>query len=435
MVMAGRFIPEHIVTQVKSHVPIESVVRNDIVLHKQGDRFSGLCPFHNDTSPSLTVFPATGTYKCFSCNAYGDAVKWMMELHRLPFQDAVLELCKRFQISLPTHEPRELSAEEVEKRKLADALEEANRIYKRGLEKTTRVSDYLTGTRALTKETLERFEIGAVSSGIQSLYTQSDVPTLLKAGLIKESKRAEGEYYDFFRYRIMIPIRNESGRLIAFAGRLYAESATRAPKYLNSQESPLFRKGRELYCFSLAAPAIRRNRTAILVEGYFDVMMLHQHGYEHAVAPMGTAVTDQHIKTLFAHADTLYICLDGDAAGIQAAERALKLVMASIEDGKAVNFILLPAGTDPDGLIRQSGLETWEKRYKTAVPLSQYLMDSISQKIDLSIPENQVRAVAVFQELIGPMPHAPMFRHSLLKFFSRKVGIPLSLLEVNAHEK
>jgi len=271
---------------------------------------------------------------------------------------------------------------------------------------------------------LDTFELGTVAAGIIKLLRRHERGFLLEAGLAIEG--AEGDLHDRFRHRIMIPIRNEVGGLIGFAGRALSTDSVRTSKYLNSPETPVFHKVRELYGLNHAKREIRRSRTAIVVEGYFDVITLHSSGEQRAAAPMGTALTADQLRRLLHHADTVIFVFDGDEAGQKAAIAAACLTLSEIKDGQEARFLALPADADPDTFVRAHGIETWRAALAQAVPLSMLLARNVTEGLDLNIAEMRACAAARAHSFLTQIKQAPLFGRALRITFEQALGMSLS---------
>ncbi|MNJ26522.1 DNA primase [compost metagenome] len=404
---------------------LPELVSREINLKRAGRNFTALCPFHKEKSPSFTVNAERNTFRCYGCPAKGDAITWMMKRFHLSFYDAVVRLAEEYRLELPAGESD--TVEDKEKRKRLGSyyqvLKEAARIYQSGLAKSPRARAYLLDTRGLKDETILEFGIGVVTKGVINLLSRSGEETLIGSGL---AARNETGIYDRFRQRIMFPILNESGKLIGFAGRTLLTNPDKAPKYLNSPETDIFHKGKELYGLYQAKAAIRKSGLAIVVEGYLDVISAHQEGDKRVVAPMGTAITKEQIRRLYVHTDRIIFAFDGDRAGRRAALSASVVLLEEIKDGQSAQFLFLPEGEDPDTFIRTYGLANWEAALADARQLSAFLCDYVAHKLDRSVPEQQVTAANKAKAILARTSKALMFRHALRLKFEDLVGVPLS---------
>jgi len=421
---------DEFLANLRDQVDIVALIGESLALKKQGARYVACCPFHEERTPSFGVTPHKGYY-CYGCHAHGDAIEWMRQCHGLSFSDAVKSLAQRCGIPLPepaAEDGAQINPAEVAHRRkvalLRDTLDNARRIYVHGLKKNAVVRQYLAD-RGITTQSIESFEIGVAGKGILPLLKVDEI-TLIDSGLAaKDAKK--GHLYDRFRYRVMLPIRNAEGGMIGFAGRVYgAHAATNNVKYLNGPETSLFHKSQELYGFHLARPNIRKDRLAVVVEGYFDVVILHQYGENRAVATMGTAITTEQMKRLLGSADTILFAFDGDQAGIKAAVRAAAVFMESMTDGKEARFLFLPPGEDPDSVMRREGLSLWQARIDCAQSLSEFLTVYVSKDLDLQSPENLVRAVDRCKKILKTITHAKFFCRALQLRFESVLKISLN---------
>ncbi len=350
------------IDEVRAKADLVDVVSERVVLRKAGRDFKGLCPFHEDRSPSFYVSPGKQIYKCFACGASGDVFKFVMELDKSAFGEVVLELARRYGVPVQTMGP-EQKAEYTRKlskqQQLGEILELAAQFYSYALwgERGAAARQYLLEARALSEKTIRQFRLGFAPEGWQSLYTylvdQKRFPASLveEAGLIIPRSSGQG-YYDRFRHRLVIPICDLKGKVIAFGGRAMGDEQ---PKYLNSPETELFNKGQTLYALDQARESVGRTDAAIVVEGYFDAIALHQSGISHVVATLGTSLRSEQIKQLLRYTESKRVVLnfDADAAGVQAAERAIgELRPLVVKSGVQLRIVALPAGKDPDEFLR-----------------------------------------------------------------------------------
>ena len=351
-------IPTDFIQTLLSRVDIVEVIDRYVPLKKAGANYVACCPFHNEKSPSFSVSPSKQFYHCFGCGAHGTAVGFLMEYGGKAFPDAVEELARDAGMEVPRIERPGEREKRDEAQDLNEILLAAARYYRAQLKDAPRAIDYLKG-RGLTGEIAARFGIGYSPDawqGLATVFPKYDAPELDAAGLVINGDG--GKRYDRFRDRVMFPIHDSRGRVIGFGGRVMGAGE---PKYLNSPETPVFSKGRELYGLYLARNAIRDAGRAVVVEGYMDVVALAQHGVEYAVATLGTATTPTHVQKLFRLTDTVVFCFDGDNAGRKAAWRALENTLAVLADGKNAVFLFLPDGEDPDDFVRKRGRAAFEK--------------------------------------------------------------------------
>ncbi|MGE8051339.1 DNA primase [Pseudomonas monteilii] len=425
----GKYVrySDEFLDQVRKEADLVGLISRDITLKKSGKNFSACCPFHKEKTPSFSVSPERNFYRCYGCSAKGDAITWMMDHHHLPFPDAVAAVAEFSGIQLP-ETSQATAADQARNAEMAcmyRALKDALALYMGGIQRNAKSFGYLTQQRALTPDTIEKYGLGTVGTGIADLLLKRhDRQTLIDCGLVCEAE--DGRLFDRFRSRIMIPIYNQASALIGFAGRSVVEKPDRTPKYINSPETKLFRKGEELYAFHIARQYIRASKHAVVVEGFFDVISLHQAGDPRAVAPMGTALTNTQMRRLFQNADTVTFAFDGDKAGRNAALRSSAVVLEEMRDGTNAQFLFLPEGTDPDSIIREHGVDYWKDMLNQAQPLSQFLTDFVCHRLDNSIPESQVKAAERGRAVIARIHDAALFKKALSLQFERAIGISLS---------
>ncbi|MBI3222047.1 MAG: DNA primase [Nitrosomonadales bacterium] len=362
-------IPKSFIQDLLNRLDIVDVVERYVPLKKAGANYVACCPFHNEKSPSFTVSQSKQFYHCFGCGAHGTAIGFVMEHAGLGYVDAIEELARSVNLEVP-HE-RSAAGEHHQKAApdLYEVMQTATRYYREQLKISPRAIDYLK-KRGLSGEIAAKFGIGYAPDAWQNLAAvfadyQSEV--LSETGLVISGD--EGKRYDRFRDRIMFPIVNVRGQVIGFGGRVLDKGE---PKYLNSPETPLFEKGRELYGLFQAQKAIRGEQRVLVVEGYMDVVALAQHGVEYAVATLGTATTPYHVQKLLRLCEHVVFCFDGDKAGQRAAWRALENALPYLQDGKRISFLFLPVEHDPDSFIREFGKAAFEQRIQEAMPLSTY---------------------------------------------------------------
>ena len=387
--MAGR-IPQHFIDELLTRIDIVEIVDARVPLKKAGREYHACCPFHNEKTPSFTVSPEKQFYHCFGCGAHGSAINFLMEYERLEFVDAIEELAEHAGLTVPREESASgYAAPHISPEgNSLTVLEQAAKYYRQQLrpESAPQAVEYLK-QRGVTGETAVNFGIGYAPPGWDNLIgalqgRQITHQQMLDAGLI--IKKDNGGYYDRFRDRIMFPIRDRRGRVIAFGGRiLQKEVSAASPKYLNSPETALFHKGRELYGLYEARQANRSLERLIVVEGYMDVVSLAQSGVTNAVATLGTATTQEHLERLYRVVNEVVFCFDGDRAGRQAAWRALTNALPVMKEGRHMRFMFLPQGEDPDTIVRQEGKSGFEHRMEAAQPFSTFFFDSLATKLDL----------------------------------------------------
>ncbi|MDO9051428.1 MAG: DNA primase [Methylotenera sp.] len=397
-------IPESFIQELLNRVDIVDVVDKSVPLKKAGANYSACCPFHNEKSPSFTVSPTKQFYHCFGCGAHGTAVGFLMEYQGLSFVESINELARMVGMSVPqeARDPDKPAPKVVVG--LQDALQQAAQYYKAELKKSDRAIEYLK-SRGLSGQVAAKFQVGYAPAGwqnLQSVFPNYDNEVLNIAGLVVENE--QGKRYDRFRDRIMFPIHDQKGQVIGFGGRVI--NADDTPKYYNSPETPLFQKGHELYGLFLARRAIREAGRALVVEGYMDVVALAQYGIEYAVAALGTATTPFHITKLMRQTDEVVFCFDGDSAGLTAAWRAAMNALPALTDGLKLSFLFLPKAHDPDSYVREFGREKFEAEIKAAMPLSQYILQHLSENNTLQSQEDRVRflneAEPIMQQINAP---------------------------------
>ena len=385
-------IPQSFIQDLLNRVDIVDVVGRHVQLKKGGANLMGLCPFHNEKSPSFTVSPTKQFYHCFGCGAHGSAIGFLMEHAGLNYVEAIKDLAQSVGLTVPDEPGGNQRRDGPDSATLIALMERAGRFYRDALKTSPEAINYLKG-RGLTGEVARTFGIGYVPDEWNSL--QVEFPneyggkTMLDTGLVIDSDK--GSRYDRFRGRVMFPIRSTRGAVIGFGGRVIGEGE---PKYLNSPETPLFEKGRELYGLFEARQAIRAAGKVLVVEGYMDVVALAQMGVGYAVATLGTACTPAHVQKLVKQADRIVFSFDGDSAGRRAAWRALENSLSLTEDDKIFSFLFLPAEHDPDTYIREHGREEFESLADGAMPLSRFLVRELEAQCDLSSAEGQAGLVS-----------------------------------------
>jgi DNA primase len=396
-------IPDSFKQDLLNRVDIVDVVSRYVQLKKGGANYLGLCPFHGEKTPSFTVSPAKQFYHCFGCGVHGNAIGFLMEYGGMGYIDAVKELAAAVGMQVP-EKPRtsEEKARQERETDLYGVMEKALEFYRAELKKTPRAVEYLKG-RGLTGEVAARFRIGYAPDewqGLQKVFSNYEDKALVEAGLVIEN---DVKRYDRFRDRIMFPIHSARGAVIGFGGRVMGQGE---PKYLNSPETPLFEKGREVYGLLQAREAIRVAGRVLVVEGYMDVVALAQFEIGYAVATLGTATTPVHVGKLLRLADELVFCFDGDAAGRKAAWRALEVALPLAPDHKPIRFLFLPEGDDPDTYVRGHGKEGFEKLLRQAQTLSDFLLAQLRSESDFATAEGRAgflaRAKPHIQKLAAP---------------------------------
>ncbi|MBR0566439.1 DNA primase [Azoarcus sp. L1K30] len=404
-------IPQSFVQDLLARVDIVDVIERYLPLKKSGANYFACCPFHGEKSASFSVSPSKQFYHCFGCGVHGSAIGFLMEYSGLGFVDAVKELANQAGLQVPDDGKPGTGAHEDATSKLADAMADSSRFYREQLKHSKEAIDYLK-RRGLSGEIAARFGIGFAPEEWQSLqrvFPDYQSKHLADAGLVIDND--QGKRYDRFRHRIMFPIHDRRGRIIGFGGRVLDSGE---PKYLNSPETPLFEKGRELYGLFLAQKAIRDAGFALVVEGYMDVVALAQFGVDNAVATLGTATTPHHINTLLRHTSRIVFCFDGDAAGRRAAWRALENALEALRDDTTLAFLFLPAEHDPDSFVREHGADTFRKAAAAATPLASVLLQELKERCELDTAEGRARLIHESRPLVTRIG-APMLRLQVIK--------------------
>ena len=413
-------IPDSFIDELLARVDIVDVIERRVPLKKAGREWTACCPFHNERTPSFYVSPAKQFFHCFGCGAHGSAVKFLMDYERLEFPDAVEELAQTLGMTVPREGGRE-GAPREDKTDLYALLDSSASWYQSELPKNTDARAYCK-KRGLDAETIQRFRIGWAPAGydgvIKSLgNSERRLQLLNEAGMVASSE--QGRKYDRFRERLMFPILDRRGRVIAFGGRVL--QAEQTPKYLNSPETPLFHKGRELFALWQVKQANTNLQRIVVVEGYMDVIALHQAGLPIAVATLGTATTPEHTEVLFRAAPDVVFCFDGDRAGRAAAWKALESALPRLRDGRQAYFLFLPDGEDPDSLVRKEGKEGFEKRIKEAMPLSDYFFNELSHDVEMGSLDGRARLAERARPLISKLPDGA-FRDLMGQELERRSG-------------
>ena len=428
-------IPQSFIADLLNRVDIIDVVGQHVKLKKAGANYQGLCPFHQEKSPSFSVSPNKQFYHCFGCGAHGSAISFLMEYSGLGYVDAIEDLARSAGLTVPREER---TVQDVARQQQAMALSEvmssAADWYRTQLKNAPRAIDYLKG-RGLTGEIAKRYSLGYAPDGWQGLeavfgpYSNDEVAkTLLDGGLLIQSEASESNQtvrrYDRFRDRIMFPIRNPKGQVIGFGGRILDQGE---PKYLNSPETPLFSKGNTLYGLFEARQAILAQEYVLVCEGYMDVVALAQLGFPNAVATLGTACTANHVRMLLRQTDRVVFSFDGDSAGQRAAQRALEACLPLMSDDKEIRFLFLPAEHDPDSYVRAYGAPAFEKVIKEAASLSTFFFRVVSEDHDLTTPEGRAQTHHAAKPLLLSMPPIALRTQILRELAIRTNSSPAEL--------
>ena len=421
-------IPQSFIQELIARADVVEVVGRYVQLKKGGANYMGLCPFHGEKSPSFTVSPSKQFFHCFGCGKNGNAIGFLMEHAGMSFVDAVKDLAQSYGLQVPEDDTdpmeRQRAAQQRQRQAtLSDVLEKAADAYRKQLKTSPKAVDYLKG-RGLTGEIAKDFGLGYAPDGWRSLasvFADYQDPLLVESGLVIQTPPEDGEEkrYDRFRDRIMFPIRNVKGECIGFGGRIIGEGT---PKYLNSPETPVFSKGRELYGLFEARQALRESGYVLVTEGYMDVVALAQLGFANAVATLGTACTTEHVQKLFRFTDAVVFSFDGDAAGRRAARKALDGALPYATDVRNVKFLFLPAEHDPDSFIRAHGKEAFARMVSDATPLSRFMVEVAREGCDLDAAEGRALLATQAKPLWSALPEG-VLKTQLLGEFAELVDI------------
>src|SRR5271165_5347627 len=427
--MAGR-IPQPFIDEVVARSDIVEIVGARVPLKKSGREYKACCPFHSEKSPSFWVSPEKQFYHCFGCGAHGTVVGFLMQYDKLGFLEAVADLAERAGLELPKEAE---GAREPGTVDLYEVLARAARFFEQNLADNARARAYLEH-RGIDAPTSARFALGYAPDSWNALLNrfggrEEERRQLLQAGLIVERDArgggAQGGFYDRFRDRLMFPIRDSRGRVLGFGGRVIEQGE---PKYLNSPETPLFHKGRELYGLYEARQARADFKRLMVVEGYMDVVRLHQAGINYAVATLGTATTQEHLNKIFRMTSEVVFSFDGDRAGRQAAWRAMENSVPLARDGRELKFMFLPEGHDPDTLVAAEGAEKFENRLQSALPLSEYLVEQLLTQVDLKHVDGRAKLGALAAPLFARMPDG-IYRELLADRLAAEIRMPAAKLK------
>lgn len=432
--MAGR-IPQNFIDDLISRLDIIDVVNARTRLKKAGKNYSACCPFHNEKTPSFTVSPDKQFYYCFGCGATGSAVKFVMEFDGLDFPDAVEKLAGDLNIEVP-REGLNQQNREPQHRELYALTQKAADFFEQQLRTSSdkgKAVEYLK-ERGLSGKAAKFFSIGYAPPGWDNLQNalapgekndstnNKTIKQLISCGMTIEKE--DGRTYDRFRDRVMFPIRNVKGQVIAFGGRVLGDEK---PKYLNSPETPIFHKGQELYGLYEARKIRQKLTRMIIVEGYMDVVALAEYGIHYAVATLGTATSEHHIRRLFKVVPEIIFCFDGDKAGRTAAQRAMETVLPALQDGLQARFLFLPDGEDPDTIVRKEGKESFEKRLDNSKHLPEFLFDNVKEQVDFDTLDGKARFGQIAAPLISRLPTG-MLKELMQQQLSQETGIKQEVL-------
>ncbi|NRA24758.1 MAG: DNA primase [Oleispira sp.] len=432
--MAGR-IPQNFIDDLISRLDIVDVVSARTRLKKAGKNYSACCPFHNEKTPSFTVSPDKQFYYCFGCGATGSAVKFVMEFDGLEFPDAVEKLAGDLNLEVP-REGNQQQSQEPQYRELFNLTQKSADFFEQQLRINNdkdKAINYLKD-RGLSGKAAKFFSIGYAPSGWDNLQNalapgekndstnNKTIKQLISCGMTIEKE--DGRTYDRFRDRVMFPIRNVKGQVIAFGGRVLGDEK---PKYLNSPETPIFRKGQELYGLYEARKIRQKLTRMVIVEGYMDVVALAEYGIHYAVATLGTATSEHHIRRLFKVVPEIIFCFDGDHAGRTAAQRAMETVIPALQDGLQARFLFLPDGEDPDTIVRKEGKDAFEKRLDNSKHLPEFLFDNLKEQVDFDTLDGKARFGQLAAPLISRLPTG-MLKELMQQQLAQETGIKQEIL-------
>jgi DNA primase len=421
--MAG-LIPQDFIDDLIARADIVEVVGRRVQLKKAGREFKACCPFHGEKTPSFTVSPSKGFYHCFGCGAHGTAIGFLMEHDHMSFVEAIESLAASMGVDVPRNESDKPARRYDELFSLLDSI---SRHWQACLKDSPAAVEYVK-QRGIDGSTAKRFGIGYAPDGWSNVldkFGKSPEATerLLATGMIIE--KDNGKHYDRFRDRIMFPIRDARGRTIAFGGRTMGDGE---PKYLNSPETVLFHKGRELYGLYEARQALRHIEQLVVVEGYMDTVALARHGIDFAVATLGTATTSDHLNRLFRLTENVCFAFDGDKAGRKAAWRALENALPQIREGRQIRFMFLPEGHDPDSFVNEFGTDGFLKALDEGVALSEFLIQELASQVDMSTVDGRARLAELARPLVNRIPPG-VYRELLVESLAEAVGLTAPKLE------
>ena len=418
-------IPQAFIDELHGRIDIASVVGARVKLKKAGKGLQGLCPFHDEKTPSFSVTPDKGVYHCFGCGAGGDAIQFLQEIEGLSFIEAVESLASTVGMEVPRDKPKS-PGRDLDP--LFDAMRAAERFYWERLKQSPEAIEYLKG-RGIKGRTAAEFKLGFAPdgwTGLRDALSEGDGPVpskvMREAGLVGRNER--GREYDRFRGRIMFPVRDVRGRIVAFGGRLLGDGD--GPKYLNSPETPIFSKSRELYGLFEARKSLRAIGSLIVVEGYLDVIALSQAGIRNVVATLGTATGEEHFRKLYRHVDEVVCCFDGDAAGRRAAWKALEAALGLLEGGRRLSFTFLPDGEDPDSLVRKEGAERFRSKLAKAVPAVEYMFAKLAAGLDLTALDDRARLADLAAPYVERVPDGSTLRQVMRARLKEMTGVAVA---------
>ncbi|HHX8637968.1 DNA primase [Vibrio diabolicus] len=428
--MAGH-IPRSFIDDLLARLDIVDIIDARVKLKKKGKNYGACCPFHNEKTPSFSVSQEKQFYHCFGCGAHGNAIDFLMEFDRLEFVEAIEELASYLGLDVPREQrsggngsfQSGPQASSSEKRNLYDLMGSIAQFYRNQLKQpASKVAIEYLKDRGLSGEIVQKFGIGYVADEwdlVRKNFGQNkeNQDMLVTGGMLIENDK--GNRYDRFRGRVMFPIRDRRGRVIGFGGRVLGDGT---PKYLNSPETPIFHKGKELYGLYEVLQAYREPPQILVVEGYMDVVALAQYGVDYSVASLGTSTTGDHLQVLFRQTSTVVCCYDGDRAGREAASRAMENALPYLTDGRQLKFMFLPDGEDPDSYIRQNGKQAFEQQVSNAMPLSEFMFSLLTQQVDMSTKEGMAKLSTLAVPLIDKVPGGTL-RLYLRELLGRRLGL------------
>ncbi|EGQ8495338.1 MULTISPECIES: DNA primase [Vibrio] len=428
--MAGH-IPRSFIDDLLARLDIVDIIDARVKLKKKGKNYGACCPFHNEKTPSFSVSQEKQFYHCFGCGAHGNAIDFLMEFDRLEFVEAIEELASYLGLDVPREQrsggngsfQSGPQASSSEKRNLYDLMGSIAQFYRNQLKQpASKVAIEYLKDRGLSGEIVQKFGIGYVADEWDLVrknfgHNKENQDMLVTGGMLIENDK--GNRYDRFRGRVMFPIRDRRGRVIGFGGRVLGDGT---PKYLNSPETPIFHKGKELYGLYEVLQAYREPPQILVVEGYMDVVALAQYGVDYSVASLGTSTTGDHLQVLFRQTSTVVCCYDGDRAGREAAWRAMENALPYLTDGRQLKFMFLPDGEDPDSYIRQNGKQAFEQQVSNAMPLSEFMFSSLTQQVDMSTKEGMAKLSTLAVPLIDKVPGGTL-RLYLRELLGRRLGL------------
>ncbi len=417
--MSG-LIPKQFIADLVDRADVVEVVGRRVQLKKAGKEFKACCPFHDEKTPSFTVSPAKGFYHCFGCGAHGNALDFLMQYDHMEFVEAVESLANAMGVEVPREEAAGRPARSYDA--LFELVARVSRYFEAELKASQPAVNYLKA-RGIDGATAKRFGLGYAPAGWSNVLdkfgtSREAIDRLLATGLI--IRKDDGKHYDRFRDRIMFPIRDARGRTIGFGGRVMGNDE---PKYLNSPETVLFHKGRELYGLYEARQALRSIDRLVVVEGYMDVVGLARHGIDFATATLGTATTDEHLSRLFRMCDEVSFSFDGDRAGRAAAWKALENALPLIREGRQIRFVFLPEDQDPDSYVQAFGADAFVKALDNAQPLSDFLIEELASQVDMESVDGRARLAELARPLVNRIPPG-VYRELLTERLAESVGLP-----------